>query len=683
MFPSNFPHTPPVRGSFLHPAPNPDAAICRVHRPFTDFIHHQTPPDGDCLFRCVYMGLSQPGVQAPSSEVMALRYRVVDYVSTNAQALAGIECFEGLAGIRLLHDLLCTPRAWNTGVGDLVVPLLAQVLGREIIILQSHGDNAAYTLQLTFRPNNPNLPPVGSNTGGLSIYEPPIYLAHVAGGTHYVYLEPRNTLLNTQQANRPSLTREDQASIDTTRFQSSFGIRTPKINERQLESQLQDWVNTGSIDEKNARTSAKDSILSAFKKKTKSLCLSNRPISSLPSAIGYLTKLEVLEFQHTELDSLPDTIGELKNLRAFDCSHSPITSLPDTIGNLTNLQRLNCSNTPITSFPNIRNLAQLAILELTNCHLPSINLRALPANNRLRVYLENNRLSAHIVNSLIQAQAAANYNGPSVILDIYEGPITSPDLTARNIDKPLKDLGYPNTKDLAALRKAIKPCDDMGNVANDFTQLLAKINDHAPKEGGQLVGSIKTHIDNVLQTLDQLYSGRNDSARPNKEQTYIRETIAGILAEAAEANRSCVDRSLVCLLKMSAQCSLHNASSPELAEAISQDIQRISSTIGFINGLNSGGLNKLVYDIQDHRFVSPFGSHSGVTREINIQDAIEDILVLLNSGLLRTIKGIDMNYEACATLRSIDRANANANNRINSLVDAAKIYILEHSSLFK
>ena len=817
MLPSNnFSQIPPARGQFPHSISTPDTAIYQVCVPVTDFTCYEIPPDGDCLFRGVHMGLNQPEAQAPELEVRALRWRVVDYLGNNSQALAEIEDFEGLEGVRHLYDLLCTPGAWNRDVGALVIPLLAQVLGREIIILQSCENNSVYTLQYTSTANNLNFPPGGDNTG-----EPPIHLLRLAGGTHYAYLERCNTQLNAQQVNSftqqaprttsPSLTAAEQANIDADRFQRTLQIPTPTINDLELESQLQDWVNTGPAAEEESRALVKHLIITAFRKNEATLDLSCREISALPPAIGHLTNLKKLECYETEITSLPDTIGNLTKLQELDCSWTSIESLPDTIGNLLGLQKLDCSQTliqslpeaignltklqelscyeieissipdiignltelqvfdcsntliaslpetignlkqlqqfdcsntllcsfpdtighltnlrqldcyqtyirslpdtighlthleqldcnhtniralpdtigrlvnlkqlrcaytPITSFPNIRGLGQLTELYLNDCHLPSISLRALPENRDLRVYLSNNWFSANTIESLVQAQGEINYRGPTFSLSINDSLMDSSALTAEDIDQALKALGYTNTTDFAALREAIRPRYGMSDVGNDFTHLLVKINNRAPKNNGHLVGRIKTHINNVLQTLDQLHREMNNSAQADKKEK-IKKTIESILVEAAGANTSCVDRALVHLLIMSAKCSLNNATTPESVSAIDQDIQHILDTMNFISCLNSRGENKLIYDKLNHNFISPFEKHSGDIKVINVSDEIEDILVLLNSGLLTSIEGIDMNFEACATLSNIDREN----NRGHSLVDAAKIYILNN-----
>lgn len=166
--------------------------------PSSHFIHHHINSDGDCLFRAMHMGLNQPGEYASHQQVMDLRQRLANYIEHNQQTLETNPFFQSAQGVSDLYGLLLSSGQWNENAGDLVAPLLAQVLGREVVVLQPEGTNT-YTERQTFHPENPELPPAMRNTG-----EPPIYLAHL-GGTHYEYLEHCDT--NTQQqVQQPNLT---------------------------------------------------------------------------------------------------------------------------------------------------------------------------------------------------------------------------------------------------------------------------------------------------------------------------------------------------------------------------------------------------------------------------------------------------------------------------------------------
>jgi len=125
--------------------------------------------------------------------------------------------------------------------------------------------------------------------------------------------------------------------------------------------------------------------------------MSRSSISSLPPAIGRLTRLRELKLQSTRLLTLPDEIGNLSDLKLLDLKNSnqlttlpseigdlsslmildlyrceEIESLPPSIGRLKNLQRLDLSG--FNQLPDeIGDLIELRILNLQNS-----GLRALP-----------------------------------------------------------------------------------------------------------------------------------------------------------------------------------------------------------------------------------------------------------------------------------------------------------------
>lgn len=61
---------------------------------------------------------------------------------------------------------------------------------------------------------------------------------------------------------------------------------------------------------------------------------------SLPSELGRLTGLEVLDVSGNAMTGLPAEVGRLSNLRILDVSDNRLTGLPLEIGDLRNLQVL-------------------------------------------------------------------------------------------------------------------------------------------------------------------------------------------------------------------------------------------------------------------------------------------------------------------------------------------------------
>ena len=178
---------PPLNVKGIPPQGGRYSTTTNTHQqtfPSANFRRYWIPADGDCLFRAIFMGLVQPRIHSTTDQqVLDVRRQVSDYVVRNYDALVANPHFQGPQGVRNLHDLLLISGRWDEQAGDLVAPLLSQVFGRKVVILQTQAGSDEYSVKQAFSPENPELPPGRSDTG-LST----IYLLHVGGGTHYEYL---------------------------------------------------------------------------------------------------------------------------------------------------------------------------------------------------------------------------------------------------------------------------------------------------------------------------------------------------------------------------------------------------------------------------------------------------------------------------------------------------------------
>jgi hypothetical protein len=78
-----------------------------------------------------------------------------------------------------------------------------------------------------------------------------------------------------------------------------------------------------------------------------------------------INELRQLNFSDGRLTKIPSSIGRLRNLELLDLRNNQLTSLPTTIGNLTKLKYLNLDNNPIRIIPeSIGHLSKLTTLEL-------------------------------------------------------------------------------------------------------------------------------------------------------------------------------------------------------------------------------------------------------------------------------------------------------------------------------
>lgn len=96
------------------------------------------------------------------------------------------------------------------------------------------------------------------------------------------------------------------------------------------------------------------------------LILSYNNLTSLPSQMGNLDKLQVLKVDHNQLKGA--LIAEIRKmpLVTLDASYNNMTGMPAEIGQLSQLQTLNYSYNKINTLPNeIANLKQLKTLNFT------------------------------------------------------------------------------------------------------------------------------------------------------------------------------------------------------------------------------------------------------------------------------------------------------------------------------
>lgn len=76
-------------------------------------------------------------------------------------------------------------------------------------------------------------------------------------------------------------------------------------------------------------------------------------LRGLPYSIGKLTNLEILNLgsNFSDLKELPDTLSDLTNLKELDLSNNQIQALPDSFGRLVNLTKLNVDQNPLAIPP--------------------------------------------------------------------------------------------------------------------------------------------------------------------------------------------------------------------------------------------------------------------------------------------------------------------------------------------
>ena len=97
----------------------------------------------------------------------------------------------------------------------------------------------------------------------------------------------------------------------------------------------------------------------------KSLDLSGQGLEKLPSYVLSRTDLEELNISNNKLTgALPSEIGKLTKLKVLNASNNLMTGVPAEVGHLPNLEVLDLSNNQLTGLPN--ELGQLTKLKVLN-----------------------------------------------------------------------------------------------------------------------------------------------------------------------------------------------------------------------------------------------------------------------------------------------------------------------------
>ncbi len=115
-------------------------------------------------------------------------------------------------------------------------------------------------------------------------------------------------------------------------------------------------------------------------RKASELNISNNSITSLPSEIGELSKLRILNVSNNLLTgALPAEIRKITNLKELIASNNRLTGIPAEIGQLSNLEIIDFSNNSIDSFPlEIANIkGNLKEIDISNNNFSEEKLREL------------------------------------------------------------------------------------------------------------------------------------------------------------------------------------------------------------------------------------------------------------------------------------------------------------------
>ena len=123
------------------------------------------------------------------------------------------------------------------------------------------------------------------------------------------------------------------------------------------------------------------------------LDLSDNGLESLPSGIGKLTRLKILNLSRNKITVISKVIAQLTNLTRLSLHSNQITVIPEAIAQLTNLNELHLSTNQITAIPKeIAWLANLSELNLSSNRITAIPEEIVHLTNLNELNLYNNQI---------------------------------------------------------------------------------------------------------------------------------------------------------------------------------------------------------------------------------------------------------------------------------------------------
>ena len=143
------------------------------------------------------------------------------------------------------------------------------------------------------------------------------------------------------------------------------------------------------------------------------LDISYAKLSSLDIALGQLSSLRTLKFDHNSIRSIPDTLGDLKWLETLSCTDNKLDALPSTIGKLQKLEVLDAHNNSLTELPqSLWNCASLTKINITSnllgsWHDPPVVAQETDGNNNFST--PSRRISTASIESMMVGNIRPKY----------------------------------------------------------------------------------------------------------------------------------------------------------------------------------------------------------------------------------------------------------------------------------
>lgn len=171
-------------------------------------------------------------------------------------------------------------------------------------------------------------------------------------------------------------------------------------------------------------------------------------LTRLPSEIGNITNIKIIDLFWNSLSSIPAEIGNLSNLTSLELGMNGLTGLPPEIGNLNNLTYLGLFDNYFVSIPpEIGNLNNITSLDISSNYLSSIPVEIVNLNPTVYCDFGFNNLDTAKLSDAVIAWLDIydpDWRNTQTVSIIYNTDI-NPSKSSINIEKSLIQFNLPTS----------------------------------------------------------------------------------------------------------------------------------------------------------------------------------------------------------------------------------------------
>lgn len=287
------------------------------------------------------------------------------------------------------------------------------------------------------------------------------------------------------------------------------------------------------------------------------IALTRCGLSSVPSVLFGLYRLQELDFANNRLTELPDDISRLSRLRSLHLDGNALENLPYSLASLPNLQVLNLEGNQLLTLPEvIGSMTSIKSLFLANNFIADSNVHWPPLTKLVSIQLANNDLTS-------VPEAIAPHSGLT-FLQLANNSITSlrphvfTPLTRLSIlnlfENSIKDFTDAHAQSLTSLRCLWLASNHLASVSESIGHHMTRLyslslhdNDleTLPSSLGQLRGLTELCLgSNRLHTLPSSTTALTALHRLDLSNNRLEKVPSQILS-MSNLERLCLDRNYI------------------------------------------------------------------------------------------------------------------------------------------